>query len=150
MGDGRIVLHEVDEVERALGVTIPDPILAYVAAGVSVFGDGPVRLRPMIERTLTQRENGLRNVVVFDDDSNGNWIVFKRTSRDSDAIAIVEGYCHVTRRANRGVPRDRRGRASLHAPGSTRPLPRRVPLAMQHTLNSVAALCWQKLRTSYE
>ena len=103
---GRVRLQDLEKIEREFSITIPDPVVAYVAAGVSLWGDGPVSLPAIRERTLTVRElleesrpEGAppnRRFIVIDDDSNGNYIaVVAGTARRSDAVSFLdheEGY----------------------------------------------------------
>ncbi len=87
-----ISLHAIESVEREVGATLPDPVIAFLAAGVSPWGDGPVRLSLVAPRTLELREDGIigDDFVVIDDDSNGNFIAFNRTSRDPDELWFVD------------------------------------------------------------
>lgn len=83
---GRARGQDVEAIERELGTTLPDPIVAYIAAGVSIWGDGPISVLGIRERTLEVRErieeltagdddeNEGARCVVIDDDSNGNYI----------------------------------------------------------------------------
>lgn len=101
---GRVRLQDIEAVEKELGVTLPDPALAYVAAGVSVWGDGPLNVLAIRERTLAVRdlaeaygppdedeESAEVRYAVLDDDSNGNYVaVVERTPRDSDALTFLD------------------------------------------------------------
>ena len=102
----RVRLQDLERIEREFSITLPDPVVAYVAAGVSLWGDGPLSLGAIRERTLSVRElieemqpgdlPADRRFVVIDDDSNGNYIaVAAGTGRRSDAVVFLdheEGY----------------------------------------------------------
>lgn len=102
----RVRLQDLEKIEHEFSITIPDPVVAYVAAGVSLWGDGPLSLAAIRERTLVVRDlleesrpEGAppnRRFIVIDDDSNGNYIaVLAGTPRRSDAVAFLdheEGY----------------------------------------------------------
>ena len=94
-------LAAVEALERELEITLPDPVLAYLAAGVSAWGDGPLRLESIRERTTAVREQALEasrsrarrleRVVVIDDDSNGNYIGgAKGTPKPSDELLFLD------------------------------------------------------------
>lgn len=79
---GRVRLQDVEAIERELEVKLPDEAIAYLAAGISAWGDGPVSVRKVRELTLEVldvREDWSEEpyplpVAVIDDDSNGNYI----------------------------------------------------------------------------
>lgn len=75
----------LDELEDTLEDRIPDDVLAYLAAGVSVWGDGPVSLEAVADRTEEVQElledHGAEldaPFLVIDDDSNGNFVLLLR------------------------------------------------------------------------
>lgn len=98
----RVRLHELEAIEAATGIELPDPVIAYLAAGVSVWGDGPLRLAKVAEQTAHVRELAVemfqsmteaaaKRFAIIDDDSNGNYIaVKKRTPKDSDAVYFLD------------------------------------------------------------
>jgi hypothetical protein len=92
LGPVSVSLHAIESVEREVGATLPDPVIAFLAAGVSPWGDGPVRLSLVAPRTLELREDGIigEDFVVIDNDSNGNVIAFNRTSRNPDELWFVD------------------------------------------------------------
>jgi len=92
---------EVDRIERELGVTLSNPVIAYIAAGVSAWGDGPIVLRAIPEKTLSVRELAVERegmterdaarVIVIDDDSNGNYIAVEGGEpKDSDMVYFLD------------------------------------------------------------
>lgn len=94
-------LQELERVERELGVTLSDPVIAYIVAGVSAWGDGPIVLRAIPEKTLSVRELAIElegmsereaaGVAVIDDDSNGNYIaVTKASANDDDVVFFLD------------------------------------------------------------
>jgi hypothetical protein len=59
-GDGAptpVRVVELEAIEQGLGFSLPDPAIAYIAAGVSCWGDGPVRLSDVLEKTLFVQES---------------------------------------------------------------------------------------------
>ena len=91
-GPPTLRVQEIEAIEEELGVVLPDPALAYIAAGVSVWGDGPVQLGVIREKTLMVREEArAARFVVIDDDSNGNYIAVKKgTPKDSDRVYFLD------------------------------------------------------------
>jgi len=94
-------VFDLDELEQGLGFSLPDAAIAYLAAGVSCWGDGPVRLADVREKTLLVQEAmveagessepAVRRLAVIDDDSNGNYIAVKKgTSRESDRVYFLD------------------------------------------------------------
>jgi hypothetical protein len=94
-------LAEVEALEQSLGFSLPDPAIAYIAAGVSCWGDGPVRLADVLEKTLLVQESlseadgsserAARKFAVIDDDSNGNYIAVKKgTPKGSDRVYFLD------------------------------------------------------------
>jgi hypothetical protein len=92
---------DVEALEQRLGFSLPDPAIAYIAAGVSCWGDGPVRLADMLEKTLLVQESliesggasegGPLKLAVIDDDSNGNYIAVKKgTPQGSDRVYFLD------------------------------------------------------------
>lgn len=97
-------LEAVEAVEEAFGCRVPDPVLAYFAAGLAGRYSRPMKSpRAMIELTQylqeeleEQRQRGrpIRwspdRVVVFDED-NANFLAFGRgTPPSSDAILFID------------------------------------------------------------
>jgi hypothetical protein len=97
-------LEAVEAVEEAFGCRVPDPVLAYFAAGLAGRYSRPMTSpRAMLELTRylqeeleEQRERGYPirwspdTVVVFDED-NANFLAFdRRTAPDSDAILFID------------------------------------------------------------
>jgi hypothetical protein len=80
LGLGKIPLRDILALDDALGGPVPDDVVAYVAAGVSVFGDGPVSVARALSLTLDVKDLSVeltgkaKKRLVFDDDSNGNYI----------------------------------------------------------------------------
>ena len=93
-------VQELETIERETGIELPDRAVAYVAAAVSAWGDGPVTFGKIVEQTLGVREfaveqgmkeSAARRFVVIDDDSNGNYIaVTKGTPKDSDRVYFLD------------------------------------------------------------
>lgn len=95
-------MNELLAVEAEIGVELPDPIIAYLAAGVSVWGDGPINLARVVEQTAyvreqvvetfqTMTEGAARRFAIIDDDSNGNYIAVKRgTPKHGDAVLFLD------------------------------------------------------------
>lgn len=92
---------DLEALEQSLGFTLPDPAIAYIAAGVSCWGDGPLRLSNVLEKSLYiqeclveeggSSEHGARRFAVIDDDSNGNYIAVKKgTSKGSDRVYFLD------------------------------------------------------------
>jgi len=92
---------DLEALEQSLGFSLPDPAIAYIAAGVSCWGDGPVRLANVLEKTLSVQERVIeaggsperaaRRFAVIDDDSNGNYIAVKKgTSKGSDRVYFLD------------------------------------------------------------
>ncbi|WP_152629660.1 hypothetical protein [Haliangium ochraceum] len=80
-GPLRVPLQELEALESECGLRLPDAAIAYLAAGISVWGDGPVNLAAARERTrdLAQRLDDAGasrgdGFVAIDDDSNGNYL----------------------------------------------------------------------------
>jgi hypothetical protein len=96
----RLRLQDVEAIERELGVELTDPALAFVAAGVSLWGDGPLMLAKIVNTTMDVREIAVeqgmteakaRRFMVFDDDSSGNYLaVRKGTRKDSDRFYFLD------------------------------------------------------------
>jgi hypothetical protein len=94
----RVRIQDLEAIERDLGVRLPDPVIAYVAAGVSAWGDGPINLAAIRARTLDvidlQEDGGEtegRRFAVIDDDSNGNYIAIVAGARaDSSAVRFLD------------------------------------------------------------
>lgn len=92
---------ELEALEEKLGFALPDPAIAYIAAGVSCWGDGPVRLSDVLEKSLfiqeafveagTSSERSKLKCAVIDDDSNGNYIAVKKgTPKGSDRVYFLD------------------------------------------------------------
>jgi hypothetical protein len=92
---------DLEALEQGLGFSLPDPAIAYIAAGVSCWGDGPVRLADVLEKTLFVQESLIEaggssertalRFAVIDDDSNGNYIAVKKgTSKGSDRVYFLD------------------------------------------------------------
>ena len=98
----RLRIEDIDAVEDEIDCRVPDAVLAYIAAGVSAWGDGPLSVLRVRDLTLEVREMAeqtgdpaiermLSRVVVFDDDANGNYLAFpKGAARTSEQIYFVE------------------------------------------------------------
>ena len=83
--EGRVRLQDVEHIEKLFDMALPDPIIAYIAAGVSAWGDGPLSIAGIEERTLIIQDHHDANeyspgtpFVVVDDDSNGNYIAVRK------------------------------------------------------------------------
>lgn len=83
-------------VEKEFHVRLADPIIAYMAAGVSAWGDGPLSIQGIRERTLgvVERQSDSEYTapepfVVIDDDSNGNYIAVRK-SDDGDSVCFLD------------------------------------------------------------
>jgi len=92
---------DLEALEQRLGFPLPDPAIAYIAAGVSCWGDGPVRLAGVLEKTLLVHEDRVEaggsseqvalRFAVIDDDSNGNYIAVKKgTPQASDRVYFLD------------------------------------------------------------
>lgn len=106
----RVRLQDIEAVERELDVVLPDPVIAYLAAGVSLWGDGPIDISAIRERTLAVRElieeDGgewyeaeehdaetlrIERFAVIDDDANGNYIAVPAgLPRASDGLSFLD------------------------------------------------------------
>jgi hypothetical protein len=117
----RLRLQDLESVEKELRLVLPDPILAYLAAGVSAWGDDPPRLGAVLERTLEVRERidesgetdegaTRSRFAIVDDDASGNYLgVLAGAARESDVVTFFdheEGYVPGTRLRLRDVLRD--------------------------------------------
>jgi len=92
-------LQDARALESALRCTIPDCILAYVAAGSSAWTGEPLSLQRIQNLTLAFRKvlkrcaceaHGLQSVIVFDLDAQGNYVAFKRNAASSQCVLLID------------------------------------------------------------
>lgn len=103
-GTVRVRLRDLERAERDLGVALPDAVVAYVAAGVSLWGSTwPPRIESLLDRTLEVRERveegwsdevrdePRKAFVIVDDDANGNYLgVEDGDPKDGEALAFFD------------------------------------------------------------
>lgn len=98
----RVRLQDLERVERELGVVLPDAVVAYVAAGVSLWdGVSPPSIASLVDRTREVQElvgewgdEGARprsRFVIVDDDANGNYLgVEQGAAKDGETLAFFD------------------------------------------------------------
>jgi SMI1 / KNR4 family (SUKH-1) len=83
----RVRIQDIDAVEKELGIPLPNAVIAYLGCGVSAFGDGPLAVRRILELTrdvadaMEDSGDTPSGVLVFDDDSNGNYVGLNKTGQ---------------------------------------------------------------------
>ena len=99
---GRLRLQDLERVEAELDVRLPNPIIAYLVGEVSAWGDGPVSVMRVLVLTAEVRDaladaghtpggKQLAKLVAIDDDSNGNYVVFRRGEKAaSEQLALLD------------------------------------------------------------